>query len=273
MVPMAHKNMKTYYTHCDFHFGDNMAHLHFLRAASKAIPDMVFKHRLHGCYIKQCAEMVRDVPAISLVPETTDGPEWKTSRNVWKNAHGYWENHPRRLDYAEFYLDWFSLLAREIGQPPLFKSNDELLFDYPALLHDVCPGRTWDFLVVNSKPCSGQLPAFNCDNYMDPLLEALVAKGYRVLATMPTAVRGVECTMSLGLSLTGIGNASLRSTHHVMVSTGPSWGALNKWNYGMDRPGARIVMLGQERLNLHQRIQQAVDLPGVFQLLRSESLL
>lgn len=261
----------TIHTHNEFHLGDNFVHLHFLRGMARLYPGFQFVHAAHECHLKQLGAIVVDLPAIRLIRLEDKSP---ASIDSWKNAGGYFGNHPLRDDWCAYHLDWFSHLAELLWPGGLlspFTRNEDLLFDYPALSRDwVVDGKHWwelvaaelrallalrkdvwlfDYLVVNSRPCSGQLMAYDSVDYMDPLLRDLVAKGKTVLVTQPTEVPGVRCTQEWGCSLTEIGLLSTYCRHHVMVSTGPSWPCLNKWNYPYEQGSVRVLMLEREFLN------------------------
>lgn len=256
--------MPIHHTYCDFHLGDNLNHLNFLRALAQRNPGHLFIHSAHECHLPQMREVVEDVKEIDLTPLTDRSP---SALNAWKNAGEFFGRHPGRDQYYEFHLDWYRHHAAQMGLESPFEKIEDMLFDYPALLkfppfpeedlrHAVrseapsaaCHPSEWDFLVINSRPCSGQLLAYDSVDYFDPLLRDLAAKGYSLLVTQPTGVRPTLCTMDLKWSVSQIGAASRHCKHHIMVSTGPSWPALNKWNYPSDN--LRMLFLATERLNL-----------------------
>jgi hypothetical protein len=257
-------------TYCDFHLGDNLVHLHFLRALAARHPDHLFIHAVHECHLGQLREFVEDLPAIRLCRIEDKAPE---AINAWKNAGGFFERHPRRDDWCEMHLEWFCFLAGKIGLESPFRAIHDLRLDAPAIHKRLGPAlsnRYWDFLVVNSRPCSGQLPAYDRVEYFDPLLAELAGRGYRVLVTQETEVPGVDCTASHGLSLAGIANCSLRCIHHVMVSTGPSWAVLNADN--IPSRNTRILLIGRERLN-YDGLKHAASLDECRAILRERGLL
>lgn len=262
----------THHTYCEFHLGDNFSHLHFLRRLAREYPSHRFIHAAHACHLDQMGRVVEDLPNISLTV-LEDKPA--DAINAWKNAGGFFQDHPNRENYYEFHLDWYRELARQMGLQSTMNSIEELLFDYPAIAEPLVPDQgEFDFLVVNSRPCSGQLMAYDRVDYFDPLLAELVRKGYRVLVTQPSGVHGLVCTMDLRYSVTEIGNVSRRCRHHLMVSTGPSWPVLNVWNYGggCEHDGTRILFLATERLNIPGLVH-VPDLPACRAVLQKRGLL
>lgn len=233
--------METHRSYNAFHLGDNLVHLHFLRHLALANPGHSFRHGIHECHRPQLSEALTDVPQIELVGlpdvEREGAHRW---RNVWKNADGFWERHPQRASFASFHLDWFRHLAGEMGLASPFQSAADLLFDYPALTPGTLANR-WDFLIVNSQPCSGQVKGFDSIWYFEPLIADLVQRGYRVMTTAATHVPGVFQTYEHNWSISKIGHHSQFIPHHILLATGPMWPTLNR--FSLDAVQTRIVLL------------------------------
>lgn len=265
-----------HHTYNDFHLGDNLTHLHFLRGMAKKYDGHIFIHAVQECHVEQLREYVADMPRIEVVTLERKHPE---AINSWKNADGYFEKSPLRNDYWAFHLEWFRHLALKMELQTSHDVARDLLMCCPTLFQEPrFPQRSWNFFVINSRPCSGQLLAYDSVDYLDPLLRNLVRAGYTVLCTQKTGVEGVDCTEDLcntRLSLVEIGIASLFCQHHIMVSTGPSWLALNQINLRDGKDGLRLMMIGcGERLDTcGLGIEQVADLPAVMELLQSRRYL
>ena len=232
--------MKTHFSYCEYHLGDNLAHLQFLRAMAQTYPQHSFVHFVHGCYMKQLSDVVCDIPTITL-GEIAKSGHTSGLRNVWKNAGGFWENHRYRNDYSLFYIEWFRHLAAEMGlESPIF-SPTGLVFDYPKLLEPAWPGMEFDYLIINSRPQSGQFMAYDHVDYFDPLIEELTRAGKRVACTQTSVaavLAGAKVTtrsyadypvVDSPLTITQIGNLSLRCKNIIAVATGPMWPCHNIW--------------------------------------------
>jgi len=239
--------MERHYSFNAFHLGDNLAHLHFLRKLALANPQHQFIHFVHECHIAQLLPVVEDIPTIELLNieskqgrkaadgQFVDANNTCRARNVWKNAGGFWENHTFRNDYTNFYIRWFQKLAAEMGllSPIMHPAN--MLFDYPKLLEPAWPTAGFDYMVINSRPCSGQFLAYNHVNYFDPLIVKLRALGNSVVVTQDSRASfasGAVCTASVTnpLTLTQIGNLSMRCKNIIAVATGPLWPCVNVWS-------------------------------------------
>jgi hypothetical protein len=236
--------MKIHHTFCAFRLGDNMAHLQLLRKLAQAHPDHKF---IHACRLDYCAqrlqlgEMIADLPNIRLHEL---GEEPNGSINAWKGVRGLWYGHALKNDYIAFYLEFYGLLCAQMGLPCPILNAEDILFDYPAIRRDV-DDVEWDMLLVNSAPMSGQFQGFR-EREFEQLAQDLAMRKLRVVTTSP--VGAIPCTQHAKLSVTGIGNVSLRCSYVVMVSTGPSWATFNVWN--RETVKARVIFLDSERIGL-----------------------
>jgi hypothetical protein len=270
--------MTPHYSFNVYHIGDQMAHLQFLRKMAVANPQHEWIHFMHEMHLTQLIPVVEDIPTIDLRPleceqgkkaqdgQFVDADGKYRARNVWKNAGGYWENHEFRNDYTNFYIAWFAKLAAEMGLLSPIMPPANLLFDYPKLLEPAWPGEEFDYLVINSRPCSGQFLAYDRLLYFDPLLEAIVKSGASVAVTQYTGVTGVRVTTASQLTLTQIGNVSLRCKKIIGVGTAPWWATCNLWA----KPERRIIMLDcgeivdfDGKTEQAKSLAQAADMLGV----------
>jgi len=246
-------------THCALRLGDNLAALHFLRSLALSNPSHRFTHYAHLCYVAQLSEVVCDlrnlqVCSLESVSESVNsaGGFWSmkprfASLDLWKNAHGHWERHPLRLDYAQFYFAFCAQKARAMGLTPEIWRTDQIPFDYPALT--AWQYEPFDVLVVNSPPMSGQFPAYN-EGEMNRLVGALVARGLRVITTAHTP-HPCGCTKDHGLTVSQIGALSHFCKYIVAVSTGPSWPTFNTFN--AESVALRVVLIEKEQVMISPR--------------------
>lgn len=279
-------NTETVYTRTDntvrtysaFRLGDNLAHLHFLRAMAKKYPSIHFQHAALLTYLPEMIEVVADLPNISLRDIMHCRGEHGV--NAWKNAGGYWENHPRKNEYAAFMLEWFDLLAKRMGLEAPFKEPHDLLFDYPALRREISgqgglslhPNTVqfapFDFLVVNSIPMSGQWRGFDEVGF-NTLIQSL-SQRHSVICTRRTGLDVASTDTIPGFTVTGIGALSLFAQKGIiMVSTGPSWPTLNIWT----EDSFRVVLQDTEELGLTKNTHQCKTIDAARAALRSKGFL
>jgi len=265
----------TFKSYNEFHLGDNLIHLHFLRALAKRNQANQFIHYAHQCHLPQLEEAVTDLDNLLLLPlgEKVNGGYGDFGFNAWKNADGYWQHHRDQNWYAEFYLQFFAMFAHRWGLETPFNKRTDLLFDYPAIAETrigLAAG-DFDFLVVNSQPSSGQFRAYDSVNCMDGFARDLVRAGHRVVTTRP--VEGLPCTLNDKLTISQIGTLSLHIPHLVMVSTGPSWPTFNVWNQGTVKTRLLLIDCGEDLTTLCPGTVQTNTLAGAREILKSKGLL
>ncbi len=260
-------------THCAFHLGDNLIHLHFLRKVALAHPDREFIHAVQWQYEKQLQDVIKDVPNINLEHFGYMTPS--DSIDSWRGANGFWYSHPDRNDFVKFHVEhWFPYLAERIGVENPVNTPKDMLFDYPAILQTLngkFPNYC-DVLVINSPPGSGQFGNYN-SYALAQLASAIAANDFSVIATseLPPNIVNVRSTAKAGHSVTEIGHLSLHCHTILMVSTGPSWPTFNVWN--QDTVMNRIILLDSERVNLSPHTVHCASAEEAAEVLKESGLL
>lgn len=263
------------------HLGDQLIFLHLLRSLAKANPSRVFWHFCQGEHIPQLLDLVQDIDNIAIF--SMDSDQWEEYRgraiDVWKNVggtgkhDGFWERSKNRWEWSAFTLEHHHHIAGLLHLRSPFIIRENLLFDYPALNpNNVGGSYFYDFLFVNSEPCSGQFGPMkqHGTGYLNDLIKQL-AKKYAVITTSPVA--GVECTRDTKKSVTDIGRLSLMCRNHIMVATGPMWATMSTTNHHHSAGRKRIVLLDNgESFNM-PGITQCKDLSEVQKIVKQENWL
>ncbi len=258
-------------THNAYHIGDNLVHLHFLRKVALANPDRQFVHAAQWQCLKQLADIVSDVPNLTLTDFNYLTPS--DSIDAWRGANQFWYSHPDRLDFVKFHVEaWFPLLADRMNVENPIKCAEDMLFDYPALVAgtNLLDHPPFDILLINSAPCSGQFASFS-EWQLGILAGDLAEKGSSVISTAPTPCTKVQCTQDTRLSITDIGHLSLHCHTIVMVSTGPSWTCFNIWNQNSVK--LRIILLDSERIHLSPNTMHCARIEEAAEVLKKAGLL
>ena len=255
-----------YHTFNEWHLGDNLVHLNFLRRLAVEHPDCQFVHACRAAYHEQLKPLVLPLTNIQIVPLEGRDPNavdaWK-NHGAWTPRGGFTARSPLRKDWVELHLVFFADLARRMGLPTPIHSRDDLLFDYPALRNDAkLPGR-WDVLVCNSGAMSGQLPGWKESDW-DDIIQRILRKGRSVICTQPSRT-GIPCTAEHGLSVTGVGNVSLRVDKIVGCPCGPMWPTYNVWN----KDKARIVAQSKETVALAPHTAHARSKAGLIEIVEN----
>lgn len=228
-----------------YHLGDNLVHLHFLRALAREYPDLEFGHYASAQHKAQLAPVVEDMANIKLLDTCPHD-----AINAWRGDGHYWHMHEQRNNFTWFHYDWFHYLAGKMGLKSPISQTEQFLFDYPALAPadgtDHFENPEFDVLVINSIPHSGQFRGWNPHD-MDTLIQTLMDRGKKVITTFPsnTAATSTHDGTS-GLSVTAIGRLSTRAKAIFGVVTGPSWTCMNAWNKDKNF----VWMLDDELVNI-----------------------
>ena len=237
-------------TYMQWHLGDNLLHLHFLRKLSERYPHLKFVHALQPAHMAQCQEMLTDRPQIKLVPLL---PGTDQGLDAWKGAEGFFFQHPNRFQFGALYIDLFKCLAQRMGLESPLQKTDDLLFDYPAICRDKGLG-TYDVLLVNSQPLSEQFKSYRESDFVD-LAGFCRARGLSVITTRK--IDGYPCTLDKHLSVTDIANLSLRARYFIAVCTGAMWPSMNVFNQSIHQ--FRVILNDHETIDFGTRITMCRD--------------
>ena len=208
------------HTYNEYHLGDNLIHLNYLRKVCQQEPSLDFVHYCSPQYHKQLSPLCEGV---SILLQDLSIPPGAI--NAWIGRDNYFHNHPLRRHWAQFHLDWFDHLSNLMELSSPIACKEDLLFDYPALKEPL--DIEFDLLMVNSVPQSGQLPDFSHDFFKKRVME-LTNEGLKVITTAPTGV--APCTLDSGFTVTDIGRLSQCCQLIEGVDTGPMWTTHNIFN-------------------------------------------
>jgi hypothetical protein len=263
------------HTYNEWHLGDNIIHLHFIRKLALAHPDKRFVHAIRPPLMAQLREIIEDLPNVEIIKFADRS---NASIDAWINTGhmtpkgGFADHSPLRHEWTQFHLSWFSHLASQMGLPSPFSKAEDLLFDYPALQKINPMSKPWSFLLINSCPVSNQFAAYDGPAYFDPLISALTASGHTVCCTQHSKT-GVPCTLDAGLTISGIGHLSIHAQNIIMVSTGPSWPTFNVWNTQSVKLRVICLDLKHGRIGLSPNAIQVKNREEIFAILKARKLI
>ena len=223
-------------TYNEYHLGDQLHHLNFLRRVCEFNPDTEAIHYCKQEYHSQLLPLCEDAP-ITL----QDLPHRGDATNAWIGADGYFYRSPLNKNWVAFHLDWFSYLSDKLGVMNPMQHPDAFLFNYPELNKKKYP--SYDVLIVNSVPMSNQLPDYN-PWFFERLTKKYLDEGSTVITTYPTNL--CQSTLELGMSVSDIGSLAKSVNRIQGVDTGPMWTTYNVWA----RIPTRIVYSAAHAINL-----------------------
>jgi len=208
------------HTYNEYHLGDNLVHLNYLRRACKENPDFEVVHHCNPAHASQLLPLTEGLPI-----QLGDLYVPPGAINAWIGIDNFFYEHPQRNDWVNFHLAWFDKLSSvmEISNP--MACRDDFLFEYPAL--NAPTEYDFDYLIINSQPQSNQLPDYS-PSFFQNRVRNLLNDGAKVITTAQTGM--CPSTLEMGLDVTGIGNLSNYCQHIEGVATGPMWTTFNIFN-------------------------------------------
>ena len=223
-------------TYNEYHLGDQLHHLNYLRKVCQEDTSIECVHYCKQEYHSQLLPLCEGVP-ITLHDLSHRGD----AINAWIGVDGYFYRSPLNKNWVAFHLDWFSHLSNQLGVMNPMQTPDSFLFDYPAIQKGKYP--SYDVLIVNSVPMSGQLPDYN-PWFFNKLTKKYLDEGSSVITTFPTNL--CQSTLELGMTVTDIGALAKGVSRIQGVDTGPIWTTYNVWA----RIPTRIVYSAAHAINL-----------------------
>ena len=196
----------------EYHLGDNVFHLTFLRKLC-AVTNDNFVYCVNANYLPELQHHI--VGYESRIELRTLEQRLPSAINAWIGEIYY--QHPNNFMFDWFYVDWFNYLTTKIYGETF---NITLVSNYLPLSKKV---DGYDYLVINSVPCSGQFAYYNS---LDATLQQL-SDSRRIITTKK--VPGVECTLDYNMNLIDIGTIASNSDNIIAINTGPISTCLNQW--------------------------------------------
>ena len=250
-TPMTVNGRGTVTTYLQWHLGDNLIHLHFLRKLAQKYPELQFEHALNPQYLAQCQEVVEDLPQIKLLALVPG--EVPRGMDAWKGAEGFFFAHPDKLNFGKLYVALFHKMAAQMGLESPIATPDDLLFDYPAIVRKRQFPR-YDVLLINSKPLSEQFKSYNEQDF-EALAHDLQARDLRIITTQK--IKGFDCTLDQNMSVTDIAHVSVTARYLIAVCTGAMWPSINIYNQGAQQ--IKIILNDHEVVAIGKNIQMCTD--------------
>lgn len=213
-----------------YHLGDCVFHLHFLRKLLPLLDTNEFiEFGVNPNYIPELVKHIVDIDRIKIIPI---GEIKGQAINSHINAFGnYGEIFAAAGgDYAECYVEFFKQLCCKYNLPNPIRAKHDMLWDNPLSAEARLPHEFTgdiDYFVINAPCYSGQFNYNRADfDYLFKKLE----KSARIVCTHPAGAYNIPATLSHGLSLVEIAKIAIRSKRIIGIHTAPMIPCLNVWN-------------------------------------------
>lgn len=264
MCEVKEIKIKNFYTHNEYHIGDNLWHLNFMRRLAQKYQNYKFFHAAKEIYHTQLNEVISDISNLFLI-NLDSRP--LNSLNVWLNYNNFHDHHPNKFEISLCLIDHFNNISKKLNLECPVVNTSDLLFDYPEIKRVNFP--KFDFLIINSMPESNQFKEVPSD--FDKLIAQLISKKYSIITTEQSSFP-CPCTRNLGYSITDIGAISLSCKFIIGVPNGPMWPTFNKWNINSVK--FRILTISNgDKVNFCSNTYHVESIDESINLLRSFELL
>ena len=244
------KQLNTVYTHINYHLGDNLIHVNYIKRAARKNPKIKFIHYAKKSYIKDLKLCIGKMENVQILP-LRKRPFF--SVDSWKNYGGYWGQHPHKNDFVKFHLNFFEILSKKLDIENPIQCRNDLIFESDVFVENLKKYENYDILIVNSKPLSGQF--IYEEQEFNRLILSLAHK-FKLITTQK--VKNLPCTTDYQMSVHDIGTLSLSCKYHLMISTGPSWVVLN--DYNLNNSKGIFLLLQNEYIDFEEKIIVINDL-------------
>jgi hypothetical protein len=209
--------------HNNYHLGDAVWHVHYLRKMHERYPKAVFNFYINKNYLNEIRTQLTDyADYISVQPI-----EEKTNDSIdcWLGRERFVYKYPTPTNYLNILVEFYKYLSRFTG---VISPVENFIFDNPRILKSTPLSNKVDVLVINSEPFSGQW------DYQESVWDKKITQwrdsGKRVITTKKSKVSGVECTTDYGLGLMDIANLSTTAKIVGGVHTSPLLACFNRWS-------------------------------------------
>jgi RNAse (barnase) inhibitor barstar len=238
--------------HNECRLGDNVFTVHFLNKYYDT--DILFNYYIHPQYINELKKHIINeniqIHPYHLVPSD--------SYSTWIGYNGFYYNKISEYNFKFdlFYVDFFNKMSNELKIEPKFFSNLDMLFD--NFNYEISTNKTYDYLIINSRPMSGQ---FNYEeNKFDYLCDLLTNLNKTFITTQK--VKNYECTSDYGMSLVDIGNLSNYCNNIISVNTSPIIRTFTIQN--IDKVKKRFVLDNYLSYSYNDRISGFTSLAQIY---------
>lgn len=218
--------MREIFCHNQAHLGDCIQSLHFFIKASK-INEVKFKFNCDRNYFGQFKNLIKGYN-IELIDEKS-----RDSIETWVDGHKKYHEYQKQSDLPNgkkdqsktFLLHWIDISKIMNIECP-FKEKNDLIYDEDVLGENCIHNEKYDYLIINSKPLSGQFSRY-CESEFKKLVENILKENKTVITTQK--IENIPCTNDCGLDVVEIGKLSKNVKNIMAVNTGPLHLCLNKW--------------------------------------------
>lgn len=219
--------MKSIFCHNEYHLGDCIQTLHFLIKCSE-INDIKFNFFCNQSYFSQLKPLLNN--HVELVNSRN-----KDSIETWigdyNNKYKEYQSQSKlengTFDQGNMFLLHWQFVSKIMNLNCPFKEKKDLIYDEDILSQPCVHNQKYDYLIINSKPLSGQCSCYSESKFIN-LVED-IQKNQKTFITTEK-IKNYPCTKDYNLNVAEIGQLSKNVKNIFAVNTGPLHLCMNKWS-------------------------------------------
>jgi hypothetical protein len=241
----------------EFHLGDGIFTIHFLNKYLDY--DIIFNFYVHEQYIDELTKHIKNnnIKLFSL----NNGGIPNDSHNIWIGHDRYYFNRIMNFNFMFdlFYVDFFKMISKKLNLEPKILNNTDLLFDNSNF--NVSINKTFDYLIINSIPYSGQFN-YNENDFIN-LCDQFNKQNISFITTKK--INSYECTLDHNMSLVDIGNLSNYCDNIISINTAPIITTFTTEN--IDKVKKRLVLDKFLSYSYNERIYSIKNFSNIYNII------
>lgn len=218
--------MESIFCHNEYHLGDCIQTLHFLIKCSE-INDIKFNFFCNSTYFDQLKPLLNDrVELVNL--------KHKGSIGTWVDDYKKYDEYKTQsklenglFDQANIFLLHWQDISKIMNLNCPFKEKKDLIYDEDILSKNCRHYEKYDYLIINSKPLSGQCSCYSESKFIN-LVESLEKDNKTFITT--NKIKNYPCTKDYNLNVVEIGQLAKNVKNIFSINTGPLHLCMNRWS-------------------------------------------
>lgn len=232
----------------EYHLGDNLYHIHYSNYILQENPELTIINYMEPQYITECNKWIwpENINRMLNKEITQEVKDNKNIESTWIENFNYMHTNWLSASRTKHFNDYMNMFYEKLLKPYKIKytflNNISGKFNHPLLLEKSKELDSYDWLIINSLPMSGQW------NYVpfifDGFIYDLNSLGKTIITTKQSFHNYIPCTLELAPSLFDVAAQSINCKNLLGVHTAPFLVSVNDHsNY------EQFIVLQRNKLN------------------------
>lgn len=217
--------MKTIFCHNSTHLGDCIQTIHFLNKSSE-LNDVEFEFNCNEKYFNQIESLLNKRIKFSKERKPNSIETWVNGygRHFEYQLQSNLDNNSK--DQSKTFLLHWQEISKLMNIKCPFEEKNDLIYDEEVLNEKCKHDEFYDYLIINSRPLSGQCSCYSESQFKN-LCDRLLHDNKKIITTQK--IENIPCTHDFDLNVVEIGKLSKNVKNIIAVNTGPLHLCINRW--------------------------------------------